>query len=141
MTKGISLPINAVIIIALAAVVLLVAGSFFMAGTGPSMSKIQARQVFEDKCPKLKCEYSMVNDFTEKNYPANEDFFKACKILYDVDITKSSERVKCLYYCECGLEVDTCGLNCKICGTDAACIALLKNKYPDCDCNRYTAAK
>ncbi|MBI5061810.1 MAG: hypothetical protein HZB67_05875, partial [Candidatus Aenigmarchaeota archaeon] len=56
--KGISLPINAVIIVALAAIVLLVVGSFFMTGTGPSMSKIQARQVFEDRCPKLKCEFT-----------------------------------------------------------------------------------
>ncbi|MBI5347064.1 MAG: hypothetical protein HZB66_00455, partial [Candidatus Aenigmarchaeota archaeon] len=70
-----------------------------------------------------------------KNAQDDTDFMHACEALYG----KGIKGAQCLWYCECGLEVDTCKLNCNICKADAkekaSCIALLKNKYPNCACS------
>jgi hypothetical protein len=134
--KGISMPINAVIIIALAAIVLLVIGSFFLSGTGPSMTKIKAREVFENGCPKYACSLDTTVETT-----FDQKFIDACKTLYGIEPTVDEKRdnkvpVECLWYCSCGLEADKCALNCEICNlganADKNCCTLMQMKSPEC---------
>jgi len=48
--KGLSLPINTIVIIAIAVLVLVVVSSFFLQSSGEQMSQIDALKVFSSGC-------------------------------------------------------------------------------------------
>ncbi|MBS3056530.1 MAG: hypothetical protein J4473_03800 [Candidatus Aenigmarchaeota archaeon] len=129
--KGVSLPVNAVIIIALAAVVLLVLSTFFLMGTGPSMSNIEAQRVFEEQCPKIKCE-KFVTPGTPAFGGLYKNFFDACQRLYGISGT-DSEKSKCFFYCNCGALTSECNTDCTICKNfpvdKERCFAELEKKH------------
>lgn len=122
--KGISLPISAIVIFALALIVLLAVSTFFMTTGGKSMSKIEAQQIFEEQCPRYKCTYS------ENNFNPSKEFLEACKILYGIE---EKEKIKCLWFCNCGLEADICKVECIVCNKNRECLNMVKNKYPQCE--------
>ncbi|MCD6216019.1 MAG: hypothetical protein J7J92_03020 [Candidatus Aenigmarchaeota archaeon] len=89
--KGISLPVNIVIILLVAIFVLLAVSAFFLSRSSPAMSSMEAQHEFYKGCNRLKennCDYTMLS--------YNDPFMRACKILYGFDT-----KLECASICGC----------------------------------------
>jgi hypothetical protein len=84
--KGISLPINVIIVVAVAALVFAVIGFFFLTSTGGQISRTDAQAIFNDGCLTLcndPCESSgILSRFGKgKRTELHTKFIKACVAL------------------------------------------------------------
>jgi hypothetical protein len=71
MKKGITLPINTLVIVAIAVIILLALAAFFMGGFAPTSQKMQQRQEFLNACQvwtQFNCDenYGNINDIFKK---------------------------------------------------------------------------
>ena len=111
--KGISLPVNAIVIIAIAILVLTVVAAFFVGGVGPGMQTITLEQAFTKGCDSLvrgnNCDKTKISSIIVTGYPATGDtipFNQVCAQKgYDID--------SCARACGCSDIVmqDTCVIN------------------------------
>ena len=102
--KGISLPMNAIIIVAIAALVLVAFGAFFITNTGGTMSDADAQRVFAGGCVQY-CKPDLYQTFLSAYDAAQNDynFIIACKKLGYGD---SQHVNSCLERCSnCNLNV------------------------------------
>ena len=79
MTKGISLPLNAIIVIAIAVVALAVVGTVFLSSSSGSISQVDAQRIFATGCTRY-CKPDLYQTFAAA-YSASRndlDFVKAC---------------------------------------------------------------
>ena len=87
--KGISLPVNMIVILAIVILLLLVVGSFFMSGMAGSMSQADAIQAFSDGCRNYCGECTTISNMDEyhRNVPGaditenQKKFIQACETL------------------------------------------------------------
>ncbi|HLD38909.1 MAG TPA: hypothetical protein VJB05_01190 [archaeon] len=102
--KGISLPTNMIIIVAIAALVLVAFGAFFLTSTGGGISDADAQRIFAGGCLQY-CKPELYSTFqngylTSQNDP---DFIKACVKLGYSDIWN-----RCLQNCPgCNVNIDS----------------------------------
>ena len=92
--KGISLPLNAIIIIAIALIALAVLGSIFLSSSFGGISQTESQRVFSSGCTRY-CKPSLYQTFAAA-YSASQndpDFMKACTALgYGPPVNKCLER-------------------------------------------------
>jgi Tfp pilus assembly protein PilX len=65
--KGVALPITAIIIVALSALVLVVITGFFGTGVGKTQLEIQREQAFQNACQKLRTIYNCAESGLDKS--------------------------------------------------------------------------
>ena len=100
---GISLPINVIVVIGLAVLVLAAVATFFVSTSGQQMSKVDAERIFQTKCTAycdrtdISANYKLAAGLTEK-----DEFIQAC-IAKGIDWQGIPAR--CLDACSCPMSV------------------------------------
>lgn len=65
--KGIALPVEMIVIIAICVLVMVVLAAFFVTGSGNQMSGIQLDSAFSDGCSRIITQYHCATDDATKN--------------------------------------------------------------------------
>ena len=99
--KGISLPVNAVVVIGLAVLVLVAVAAFFTTGSGGQLSELDARREFTVGCQNF-CESAPENYALAARLPTeHKKFYAACQRLYNVGDYPN----RCLEQCGCDMNM------------------------------------
>ncbi len=105
--KGIELPLNTIIIMAVVVIVLLATASFFFKIWTPGVVQISGQQAFNTGCRYYADQYNCdiantdAKDITIENYDG-ENLLVACRSLYGNDYTSH----QCLRKCSCSMNKD-----------------------------------
>lgn len=103
MKKGIDLPVNSIIIIALSLIVLVGVAAFFLSSMNPSKNDIDANSYFYQTCPTLRCTNSRANfDIARTLSSDNPDFIKSCRRLFP---ETNGIATDCMQKCGCDFTV------------------------------------
>lgn len=76
MRKGIELPVNVLVIVAVAVIVLLGIIALFMGGFGSSAATLEQRTAFNEHCAQI------ITDCDATSYPDQTEFVSACVAIY-----------------------------------------------------------
>jgi len=93
--KGITLPVNMVVITAIVVLVLVVVVFFFTASSGKGITDVEARKIFFETCSQLDCGtpqdvcMEMFGQIPGHDAAFYDRFYKACNVLYGGDAGKS----------------------------------------------------
>ena len=113
--KGISLPINTIVIISIVLLVLLVVAAFFSTNVVDQMSEADALRIWNEGCMKYcnSCENFIAANCDARN--SDKEAYANCRT--EPDIAEFAEACKTLGYISSEGNVDDCFITCGNCPT------------------------
>ncbi|MBI4018538.1 MAG: hypothetical protein HY368_02925, partial [Candidatus Aenigmarchaeota archaeon] len=98
---GLELPINAIVIVSIAVLVLVVVSSFFLSGSGKQFSEIEARTAFNRECGKLSCSAAEATSLAQRH----PELYEKCQALYGSGVSAP----QCMNACGCRIDYSSTG--------------------------------